>query len=373
MGLGLSADFQKNLEYRGPGLQTPDFQKNSGVSGAPDSRFPEKIWSTRGPRLQITDSRIWSPGCRYSSFFWKSGVWSPGPGYSRFFLEIWSLESGARVLQIFSGNLESGVPPSQNPLPAAKCVDHGGGEHICIYIYIDTRIFVHISVYALSYKKQYVHTEEGTCSAEGRFTRRGRNSLRQKTGQVSVQKASMVNRKPPMKMEMECPAEYMISATHIARYLKGNLAGRDNMRSVLLHRSCPPRSKKTICQVFIRTSSCSGLCPYRCPTDESQLATPQRLYVAGNRRGCRAHGKDRSQLVQKSVCVGFVCSPPTHGESEYSCTCKACNTALTGLYLAIKESKRPDPRKFNQIPDADPCPRRVIDQQQADGNCRETT
>ena len=151
----------------GGGLQTPDFQKKSGVPGprTPDSRFPEKIWSTprlqtpdfRTPRLQtpdfqkksgvppdsrlqiskknleyrdsglqILESVIWSLGPRVlqifsgnlesgvrgpgtPDFFWKSGVWSPGPGYSRFFLEIWSLESGARVLQIFSGNLESGV------------------------------------------------------------------------------------------------------------------------------------------------------------------------------------------------------------------------------------------------------------------------
>ena len=152
---------------RGGGLQTPDFQKKSGVPGprTPDSRFPEKIWSTprlqtpdfRTPRLQtpdfqkksgvppdsrlqiskknleyrdsglqILESVIWSLGPRVlqifsgnlesgvrgpgtPDFFWKSGVWSPGPLYSRFFLEIWSLESGAPVLQIFSGNLESGV------------------------------------------------------------------------------------------------------------------------------------------------------------------------------------------------------------------------------------------------------------------------
>ena len=73
---------RKNLEYRGPGLQTPDFQKKSGVPG---------------------------PGT--PDFFWKSGVRGPGESgrYSRFFLEIWSLESEAPVLQIFSGNLESGV------------------------------------------------------------------------------------------------------------------------------------------------------------------------------------------------------------------------------------------------------------------------
>ena len=152
---------------RGGGLQTPDFQKKSGVPGprTPDSSFPETIWSTprlqtpdfRTPRLQtpdfqkksgvppdsrlqiskknleyrdsglqILESVIWSLGPRVlqifsgnlesgvrgpgtPDFFWKSGVWSPGPLYSRFFLEIWSLESGAPVLQIFSGNLESGV------------------------------------------------------------------------------------------------------------------------------------------------------------------------------------------------------------------------------------------------------------------------
>ena len=188
---------RKNLEYPGPGLQTPEFQKKSGVPPdsrlqisvppdsrlqisrknleylqTPDSRFPKKIWSTgtldsrfwslqsgvwgceysrffleiwslesgarvlqifsgnlesgvrgpgtpdfvwksgvRGPGTPdfFWKSGVWSPGPGYSRFFWKSGVWSPGPGYSRFFLEIWSLESGARVLQIFSGNLESGV------------------------------------------------------------------------------------------------------------------------------------------------------------------------------------------------------------------------------------------------------------------------
>ena len=162
---------RKNLEYPGPGLQifsgNLDFQKKSGVP--PDSRlqisvppgsrlqiFSEKIWSLesrtpdfqkksgvpglwtpdsgvcptpdfRTPRLQTPDFQkksgvrgsrfflgVWSPGLQTPDFFWKSGVWSPGlwspgRGYSRFFLEIWSLESGARVLQIFSGNLESGV------------------------------------------------------------------------------------------------------------------------------------------------------------------------------------------------------------------------------------------------------------------------
>ena len=128
-----------------PRLQTPDFSgvgfpKKSGVP--PDSRL--QISVPPDSRLQISrkileylqdswKSGVWSPGARVlqifsgnlesgvrggifsglesstPDFFWKSGVWSPGPGYSRFFLEIWSLESGARVLQIFSGNLESGV------------------------------------------------------------------------------------------------------------------------------------------------------------------------------------------------------------------------------------------------------------------------
>ena len=144
----------------GGGLQTPDFQKKSGVPPdsrlqisrenleypqTPDSRFPEKIWSTS--RLQTPDFQKksgvpgpWTPDsgvCNLESgaagtpdFFWKSGVWSlgprvlqifsgnlesgvGGPRYSRFFLEIWSLESGAPVLQIFSGNLESGAPVLQ--------------------------------------------------------------------------------------------------------------------------------------------------------------------------------------------------------------------------------------------------------------------
>ena len=197
---------RKNLEYRGPGLQTPDFRKKSGVPGprtpdsrfpeknleylgpqTPDSRFPEKIWSTgapdsrlqisrknwstRSPRLQTPDfqkksgvpaapdSRLQTPDYRLQNlesrvavlqifsgnlesgvrgagtpdFFWKSGVWSLGVlqifsgnlesgvgGYSRFFLEIWSLES----------------PPSQNPLPRPIVwIMGGGGEHIYIYIY----------------------------------------------------------------------------------------------------------------------------------------------------------------------------------------------------------------------------------------------
>ena len=113
-------------DFRTPRLQTPDFQKKSGVP--PDSRLQisKKNLEYRDSGLQILESVIWSLGPRVlqifsgnletgvwgpgtPDFFWKSGVWSPGPGYSRFFLEIWSLECGARVLQIFSGNLESGV------------------------------------------------------------------------------------------------------------------------------------------------------------------------------------------------------------------------------------------------------------------------
>ena len=67
----------------------------SGAAGTPDFFWKSGVWSL-GPRvLQIFSGNL------------ESGVW--GPGYSRFFLEIWSLESGAPVLQIFSGNLESGV------------------------------------------------------------------------------------------------------------------------------------------------------------------------------------------------------------------------------------------------------------------------
>ena len=129
----------------GGGLQTPDFQKKSGVPPdsrlqisrknleypqTPDSRFPEKIWSTGtpdssqkksgvpGPRTP--DSR--APGFQISRKNLESGVEYPGPQTpdSRFpekiFLEYskksgvpGGLESGAPVLQIFSGNLESGV------------------------------------------------------------------------------------------------------------------------------------------------------------------------------------------------------------------------------------------------------------------------
>ena len=75
----------------GAGLQTPDpGQKKSGVRGR---GTPDFFWK----------SGVRGPGT--PDFFWKSGVWSPRPRYSRFFLEIWSLESGASVLQ----NLESGA------------------------------------------------------------------------------------------------------------------------------------------------------------------------------------------------------------------------------------------------------------------------
>ena len=136
---------RKNLEYRDPGLQILEsviwslgprvlqiFSGNleSGVWGPGYSRFFLEIWSLESGAPGTPDffwkSGVWSPGPWYSrffleiwslesgapgtpDFFWKSGVWSPGPGYSRSFLEIWSLESGAPVLQIFSGNLESGV------------------------------------------------------------------------------------------------------------------------------------------------------------------------------------------------------------------------------------------------------------------------
>ena len=205
LGPGLQTpDFQKNLEYLAPDsrlqisrknlestprLQTPDFRKTSGVPGprTPDSRFPEKIWSTGAPdsRLQISrknleylqtpDSRLQTP---------ESGVQGPG---LQIFLEIWSLESGGtpdffwksgvwslEVLQISSGNLESGVwrysrflleisslesggtpdffwksgvwspPPRKTRLAEAKCVDHGGGG-ASIYIYIYIHIYGSVS------------------------------------------------------------------------------------------------------------------------------------------------------------------------------------------------------------------------------------
>ena len=97
-------------------LQTPDFQKKSGVPGpwTPDSGVCNLESGAAGTPDFFWKSGVWSLGPRVlriflEDFFWKSGVWSPGPRYSRIFLEIWSLESGARVLQIFSGNLESGV------------------------------------------------------------------------------------------------------------------------------------------------------------------------------------------------------------------------------------------------------------------------
>ena len=109
---------RKNLEYpqtpdsRFPYPQTPDSrfpEKNLEYLQTPDSRFPKK---SGVPGLWTPDSGVCnleSGAASTPDFFWKSGVWSPGPGYSRFFLEIWSLEPGAPVLQIFSGNLESGV------------------------------------------------------------------------------------------------------------------------------------------------------------------------------------------------------------------------------------------------------------------------
>ena len=110
-GPGLQTpDFQKNLEYRGPGLQTPDFQKESGVPGPPDSR------------LQTPESGVQGPGT--PDFFWnlESGVWR----YSRFFLEIWSLESGGTTDFFWKSGVWSPAPPKTS-LPEAKCVDHGGG------------------------------------------------------------------------------------------------------------------------------------------------------------------------------------------------------------------------------------------------------
>ena len=103
-------------------------RKNLEYPQTPDSRFPEKIWSTT--KLQTPDFQKKSgvPGpctpdsgvCNLESgaagtpdFFWKSGVWSLGPpGTPEFFLEIWSLESGAPwysrfFLEIWS--LESGA------------------------------------------------------------------------------------------------------------------------------------------------------------------------------------------------------------------------------------------------------------------------
>ena len=77
----------------GRGLQTPDFQNESGVP--PDSRLQISRINLeyRGPGLQNLESVVWRLGSRYS----------------RFTPEIWSLESGVPVLQIHSGNLESGV------------------------------------------------------------------------------------------------------------------------------------------------------------------------------------------------------------------------------------------------------------------------
>ena len=147
--------------HPGPGLQTPRtpdsrFPEKIWSTGAPDSRlqisrenleypgpdsrFPEKIWSTgapdsrlqisrknleyRGPGLQTPDFQKKSgvpgprtPDSRFPEKIWStrgprlqitdSRIWSPGSRYSRFF---W--KSGVwslEILQIFSGNLESGV------------------------------------------------------------------------------------------------------------------------------------------------------------------------------------------------------------------------------------------------------------------------
>ena len=62
------------------------------------------------------------------------------------------MESGAPVLQIFSGNLESGVPPLPKPAfprPNVWIMGGGGGEHIYIYIhiYIDIDIDINIDMY----------------------------------------------------------------------------------------------------------------------------------------------------------------------------------------------------------------------------------
>ena len=107
------------MEYRGPGLQTPDFQKKSGVPGprtpdsrfpeksgvpgprTPDSRFPEKIWSTGAPDSRLPTSRknleYRGPGLQTPDFQKKSGV--PAAPDAR--------------LQIFRKNLE--YPGHQTP------------------------------------------------------------------------------------------------------------------------------------------------------------------------------------------------------------------------------------------------------------------
>ena len=120
---------KKKLEYRGRGLQKTDLEIWSlGSGGTPDlfwksgvcSKKP-RVWVPRAPKnpgLQTPDFQkkkreYRSPGLQKTD----SRFWSPGPRYSRFILEISSLESG--VLQIRSGNLQSGVPPSQNPTSTA--------------------------------------------------------------------------------------------------------------------------------------------------------------------------------------------------------------------------------------------------------------
>ena len=66
-------------------------------------------------------------------FFWKSGVWSPA------------------VLQIFSGNLESGVPPPpKTPFPRPNVWIMGGGASIYIYEYV-TCISIYLYLYIYIY------------------------------------------------------------------------------------------------------------------------------------------------------------------------------------------------------------------------------
>ena len=69
-----------------PWLRTPDFQKNLEY---------------RGPGLQITDSRFWSPG----------------PRYSRFILEIWSLESGGTPASFWKSGVWSLHRDRYKPVP----------------------------------------------------------------------------------------------------------------------------------------------------------------------------------------------------------------------------------------------------------------
>ena len=116
-------DFQKKSGVRGPGLQTPDFQKKSGVAGpwtpdsgvcnlesgaagTPDFFWKSGVWSLQtpgwstGPRTPDSRSGVpgpWTPDSGVCSgvwgrgYFWKSGVWSLGPRTpdSRFPEKIW--------------------------------------------------------------------------------------------------------------------------------------------------------------------------------------------------------------------------------------------------------------------------------------------